>query len=110
MTRKTRRRNKSQGADLEAQSEDEGVYHNNPPLHVLYSPLTLLYKEVRPKSVHEMSTLTPYREGESPEATGSNVPVGYTVREATQAVPSTQSQVRARNDDPANSSKHSTVS
>ena len=45
MTRKTRKRNKAQGADLEAQSEDEGVHHdNNPQVHIVYSPLTFFTK------------------------------------------------------------------
>ena len=57
-----------------------------------------------------MSTLTSGREGESPEATGSNVPVGDADREATQAVPSIQAQVQARNDDSPNFSEHSRVS
>ncbi|KAH9170245.1 hypothetical protein EDB89DRAFT_2190977, partial [Lactarius sanguifluus] len=80
MTRKSRRRNKSQGADLEAGTEDEGV---------------------RRKGTHELCTLTSRREGEASGTTRSSAPVGEAIREA-QAGSSTQSQARAQIDDPSN--------
>ncbi|KAH9036530.1 hypothetical protein EDB85DRAFT_2208233 [Lactarius pseudohatsudake] len=71
MTRKTRRR-KSQGADLEAQPEDE---------------------EVGREEAHEMSTHTSGREGEVLGTTGGDAPVGDAVGEA--EVDSASPQARA---------------
>ncbi len=103
MTRKIRRRNKSQGADLEAQPEDEGGCALIP---VLYSLLTLLYKEVRGKGAYDTSTHTAGRDG---EASGSSALVGEADREA-QSGPSTRSQAQAPKDGSSDSGGHSTIS
>ncbi|KAI9455669.1 hypothetical protein BJY52DRAFT_629553 [Lactarius psammicola] len=95
MTRKTRRRNKSQGADLEAQPEDEGVHYNMS----LCSPFTLLYEGARRKGAHEMSALTSGGESEVSGTAGSNALVGKADREGS----STPSQTQAQIDGPFNS-------
>jgi hypothetical protein len=102
MTRKSQRRNKLQGADLEAQPDDEleGVHYN----FIFYSSLTPLYKEARRKSAHEMRTLRSGHKDEASEATGSNV----LVREA-QASSSTQSQALPPTDGPSISGEHITI-
>ncbi|KAH8984566.1 hypothetical protein EDB86DRAFT_143572 [Lactarius hatsudake] len=77
MTRKTRRR-KSQGADLEAQPEDE---------------------EVGREEAHEMSTHTSGREGEVLGTTGGDAP-GDAVREAEVDSASPQAQAESPKDAP----------
>ena len=107
MTRKTWRNNKSQGADLEAQPEDEGVQITT----CLVLPTHPVYKEVRWKATREMRTLTSGlgREGEVPGATGSGALVGAAESEAL-AGPSTWSQAQATKDGFSNSGEHSTIS
>ncbi|KAF8258499.1 hypothetical protein EI94DRAFT_1815210 [Lactarius quietus] len=78
MTRKTQRRNKSRGSDLEAQPGDE---------------------EVTGKSAYEMSTDT---SGRNAKASGSNAPVEEAVHEV-QVGSSAQSKVEAQNDRLSNS-------
>jgi hypothetical protein len=106
MTRKTRRKNKPQRGDLEAQAEDEGMYALQ---LVSYTPFTILHKGVGQSTAREMSTLTSGREGESSEVTGSNVLVGEADRKA-QAGSSTQSQAQPPKDGPSNSGEHITIS
>ena len=110
MTRKTRRRNKSQGADLEAQPEDEGM-HITICLVFPTHQATHLLEEVRWKAAREMSTLTSGREGEASGTTGSNAPVvGADCELEGQAESSTRSQAQASSDGRLNPGEHSTTS
>jgi hypothetical protein len=110
MTRKSQRKNKSRGADLEAQPEDGGVLYNLPCTTV--TALTLLYKEVREKDAYEMKIHTSRRDSEASEAFGSDVPERKKDREV-HAHSSAHLQVGGQNDNPSNSGnsgKHSTFS
>ena len=103
MARKTRRRYRFQGADPEAQSDDEGVHDKLTTFLVLSVHQSL--QGVGQLAVHEMRTLTSGREGESSGVTGSNVLFGEADCEA-QAGSSTRSQAQPLKDGPSNSGEY----
>ena len=76
---------------------------------VLYSSLTLLYKEDRQQVAREMSVLRSGREGEPSGGTGRNEIVVGTDGDA-QASLSTRSQVQATKDVTSNSGGHFAIS
>ena len=108
MARKTRIKSRG-GADIEAQTNDEGVPRYNLSLSHIFSSF-FLTKGIRQQAAHEMRVFKSRSEGEPSggTASGSNVKTREVDHE-TQAGASTRSQALSPKDSPLSSGEYFTI-